>query len=751
MRFYYCLLVLLFCSTVAYSGTDIYFENFDDYQSGVTINGVESWAVVSGDSSDAITQSSVTSTGEGNALELSGAETIVGVSRGAEYGDVSPCWLEFIVKPGLGSQAASVPSGKICAINFDYTGKIYVSDGTSWADTGKTFTSDEWYKVTLKIGFSTHTYDVYIESLTAPKVEFTADAESLAFIDPTISSLSQVGFEGAYSTSRTDDTYIDDLLIHFVSRLQIITASQIITENQTSTPITVQLQDAYSSPQTAWCDITLELQTSSEKGEFSADKDMWSSVSQIVIPEGANSVTFYYKDSKVGKPTISIREYPDRGWEDALQQEEVITKSTYFDVSVVTPQVAGAYFSLIITAKDETGKTNEFYDGEIELFVNYVTPGIGTMGIIPGNASGFRGGVLELNAMYADCGVVQIVARDSDEPSNVGTSGEVVFMPASFTVTVDSKQVVNRAFVLTVSSLNAFEKITPNYQGPATVKAVLVSPEGAGVGTVMPASLSAADFSAGTSTVNATYNYWGKIKIEVSDTTYPIKSGTSEQIKFNPAGLLLEVKAPSAKRDFFYVGESIEISVSALDALEAVVPNYLANIDFSSTVGLGLPLKYQFLASDAGKHSFMVSVDSAGNYTVYVEDKDSDLKSDRVKIEVKEVILEVVSTVAPVGTAEVTIRLVDEEGNVISGENSLDALIGLSEENDDSSASSSATRVPVTFNNGIAKVLIINTEAEVVTIFPSSKYDFKIKIGTVTFGRFTKTGIGALMWREIKD
>lgn len=747
----YCLLFLLFCGTTVFANPDTYFENFDDYRSGVTINGVQSWVVGTGDTSDAVTQSGVTAAGGGNALELTGTETVVGVSRGAAYGDVSPCWIELVVKPGLGNQAASVPSGKICAVNFDYTGKIYVSDGASWTDTGKTFSSDEWYKVILKINFSTHTYDVYIESLVAPKIEFTAEAQNLAFIDNTINSISEVGFEGAYSTSRADDTFIDDLLVHFVDRLQIITASQTITENQTSTPITVGLQDAYSSPQTAWRDIALELKTSSEKGEFSADKDAWISVNQIVIPEGAQSVAFYYKDSKVGKPMINVKEYPDRGWEEALQQEEVIAQSTYFDVSINTPQVAGEYFSLVITAKDETGQTDEFYGGEIELFLNYITPGIGTMGIIPGNASGFKNGVLELNMMYADCGVIEIVVRDTDEPSDTGTSGEVVFMPASFTVSAVSPQVVNKPFTLTVSSLNAFGQGTPNYYGTASVKAVLVSPEGAAVGTITPTSLGAADFTAGIASVSASYNYWGNIKVEVYDAAHPIKSGASGQIQFNPAELLLEVKAPSATRDFFYVGETIEISVSALDTLEVVIPNYLGNIDVSSTTGMGLPSKYQFVASDTGKHIFAVSVDSGGTYSVYAEDRDSGLKSDRVKFEVKEVILEVVSTVSPVGTTEIIIRLVDEDGNLISGESSLDTLISLSEENDDSSASSSATSVPVTFQNGIAKILISNSEAEVVTISPSSKYDFKIKTGTVTFGRFTKTGIGTLMWREIKD
>ena len=59
--------------------------------------------------------------------------------------------------------------------------------------------------------------------------------------------------------------------------------------------------------------------------------------------------------------------------------------------------------------------------------------------------------------------------------------------------------------------------------------------------------------------------------------------------------------------------------------------------------------------------------------------------------------------------------------------------------------------MPITFNDGIAKVLVSNSQPEVVIISQKSLYDFKIKTGTITFGRITKTGIGTLMWREIKE
>jgi hypothetical protein len=121
------------------------------------------------------------------------------------------------------------------------------------------------------------------------------------------------------------------------------------------------------------------------------------------------------------------------------------------------------------------------------------------------------------------------------------------------------------------------------------------------------------------------------------------------------------------------------------------------------------------------------------------------------EFEVKEARLDVISINAPVGTAEVTILLRDEAGNTISSENELTLTVELEEEYADNSSYSSASEQPVTFHQGVAKVLVSNSQAERVTISPSSTLDFKARKGSVTFGRTAKTGIGALMYREIKD
>ena len=54
------------------------------------------------------------------------------------------------------------------------------------------------------------------------------------------------------------------------------------------------------------------------------------------------------------------------------------------------------------------------------------------MNITPQTASGFEEGILELSAVYLDCGIIEIEVTDIGDISKIGSSGPVLFLPASF-------------------------------------------------------------------------------------------------------------------------------------------------------------------------------------------------------------------------------------------------------------------------------------------------------------------------------
>jgi len=748
---------VLWINTPAMAILDTHYEDFDDREDGASISGVGNWIVEQGEPATAITQHAVTQEGTGKSLELTGAETAVNVTYDESFERISPTWIEFTVRPGDGNQTPSIPENTIAAVTFDPAGKIYASDGDDWIDTGETYTSDEWYRVMLKVDFSAHLYDVYITEAESQELAFSADRVDLAFADPTISSVSQLNFGGAYnSISATDDTYIDNFVVHFIDRLEFSTASQILTKDQPSGPITVQLQNASGEPQTAWQDFTLELQSSSSTGEFSLDKDAWAPISQITVTENAQQSTFYYKDSGSGNPIITLNEYPARGWTDALQQQKVISEVAGFDIAVETPQVAGKDFKLTITAKDDEGDINIDYSGEIELTAVYMIPNTGMRLLNPFIASGFSEGILLLDCNYADCGAIQISVTDRNDISKTGSSGTIIFVPESIEISCNTPQVVGKNFPVGITAYTAEKdekgnnKIALNYVGPVTLESVAVSPPTVADGSIAPSLIGTEHFEDGEGGRDVKFDRWGTIKIKASDQGNPTITVTSGDISFRPDGLAIDVIEPSSERSFFYVGEDIEVVIEVVDADDEPIKNYLGSVSVYSTIGLGIPEAYEFVAADEGRHAFIFGADTAGIFKVMAQEVESGMSVESPSIIVKKVYLEVVDTESPLGTAEITVQLVDEEGNLIISESDLTLTVDLEEENSNLSAVCGAILKPVTFNNGIARILIANTEAEYVTVIPKARYNFDVRKGTVKFGKISKKGIGVLMWRELK-
>ncbi|OGW83376.1 MAG: hypothetical protein A3C47_03325 [Omnitrophica bacterium RIFCSPHIGHO2_02_FULL_51_18] len=730
---------------------DMFQETFDARQDGVTIDGIDSWQVAVGSPSNAIAKSNVTFSGEGKSLKIVNAAVPVKVNRSASYGGLTPTWIEMVVRPGLGNQASAPPTGGVGAVCFDTSGNILAADGTAWIQTGKTFDPGTWYRVLLRVDFTGHVYGIYISPASTPKIPFVPDKDNLRFIDPSVNSINKLGFDGVYAVSQTGDTYVDEITVHFVQRLAFITAAQNLVKNVASNSITLQIQNADAEPQTAWENLSVDLRSSSEGGQFSLDKNDWNPVTQVIIPKDAQQAIFYYKDSGEGKPVITAQETPDRGWDDASQQLNVAGEGQFFEISAISPQVAGVPFSVQIIAKDAEGNPDRFYGGAVNLSVKYTEPAAGSRQISPTHAAGFAEGILDLPVSYSDCGSIQIMAEDQSDSTKKGISGQIEFVPAQFSVEPQAlQQVVSRPFSVLFAALDAGGNVTPNYKGPATLQRIAVSPANTS-GALVPAQLEAAAFEGGQASVDVSYDRWGSIRMEVQDASKPTQKGESGDISFGPSALSVKVIAPPSGRDFYYTGESIEAVISVNDANKQPIRNFQGAVELISTPALDIPSAYSFAEPDAGQKSILFSAQSAGNYVLKTSSAAYSLAAESEPFPVKQATIEVISGAAPIGTTEVQIQLVDEKGKRIISENSLIIQIFFEESDPNNSVFLSSPGKPILFRNGLARLVIGDTEAETVTIAPSAGAGFKIKAGTVTFGRVGKSGIGALMLLESKD
>ena len=745
------ILVGFFLSFPAQAVADTYRQTFDSLEADASVNGADFWSVAVGSANDAVVESGDTSTGSGKALRLAGALTPPNVSRQADYGSLSPTWIEYIVKPGIGAAPRDIPTTGIAAVNFSPTGSIMASDGSTWVNLGKTFTGSDWVRVILKVDFSSHLYDIYTEPASAPRSPFSPDKQHLHFIDPAISSLSQVGVAGAYNVKSPADSRVDEVLVHFIDKIAIISSPQSFVKGYASGMITVQLQSANSEPQTAWKDISLELQSSTQTGEFSLDKDIWAPISAVTLPEGAQQVSFFFKDTQEGRPTVTVNEFPDRGWTDALQEQKVVNEGEYFGVATTTPQVAGVPFVVQITAKDGQGGTDTSYTGSVNVFAQYVSPVTGTKFIVPDAAEGFVLGVKEVTLAYPDAGTVKIAVRDQTQSQKIGYSGDIIFKPHSFDVSAAAVQVVGKNFPLTVKALEAEGEVTPNYLGPADLEIVPVNPGSTAGGALHPSELTEGAFQKGLFTLNTAYNRWGTIRVKVSDHEFSEQKGVSNDIQFNPKSITINVKQPGETRRFFYVSENVQITVSALGEDGLPIENFQGTLSLTPTPAFDVPSQYTFTAQDKGQKVFVVPAGSPGKYDLKARDVENNLSAESEKFEVEDATIRVSSTSAPVGSTQVEIQLLDSTGKRIKDENEMTLTILFEEENENGSVFFSDIGKPMVFKKGIAKVVIGNTEAETVEISARSKYGLRSINGRVVFGRAGGGGVGALMLRETKD
>jgi len=633
-------------------------------------------------------------------------------------------------------------------VSFDLGGELLVADGTQWVSTGKNFRTDTWYEATLRLDFTNHTYDVFFRPFSAREEPLVSVKTELKFIDPSKNSWTTFRLGGGFSTTQSADSHLDDVRIHYIEGLRFLTPAYTLLPDQPAGPITVQLQDSLRGPQRATEDILLELRSSSPGGKFSLQREPWADIASVLMPKDSTSVSFYYKDNRVGRPLLSVDEFPDRGWTLGLQEQKVIAQEAHLEVLATSPQIAGVPFAVTITARDEDGNLDDGYAGEILLQAAYVSPDTGTLSLFPIEASGFANGKLQLTLTYPDAGSIRIVASDKSDSRRTGASGQILFTPAKFQVEADATQVVSRPFPLTVTALNQSGAVTPNYQGSVNLGVAAIQPA-TGTGEILPAGISAETFKEGRATLEGTYPRWGTILLTAADATAPEVKGQTQQLKFHPASIEVVVSAPPAPRNFFYTGEGFTITISTKGADNLPIANYLGKVDLAASSALSLPANYSFISGDGGVHSFNLFVDSAGRHSLQATDSESRLASPTVTVEIKQALIKVVDTSGPVGGAtEVEILLVDEKGNIIE-DSTTNLNVKLKESNPNHSVSSTVLSQPIRLSQGRAKFLLADTEEESVEVDPSSVFGIKVQKGTVRFGRFATRGVGVLFWKEI--
>jgi hypothetical protein len=550
-----------------------------------------------------------------------------------------------------------------------------------------------------------------------------------------------------------------------ISKIAFTTAAQTIIQDQVSSLMAIEIQDANGSAVTVLTDTTINLTSSSAGGSFSLNSSPWQSITSVTISGGSSSASFYYKDSNVGTPTITAAESPSVGWTDATQTVTVNSAVNSFSVSASSPQIAGSNFTLTITALDQNGNTATQFSGTVNITANYVSPSTGTGTLSVTSASSFTNGVATItNETFSDCGTITITATKSDDSSKTGTSSNIVFVPYDFTLVASSldtdasgsnyaRHTVAKAFTLTVTARNASAATCPNYKGTANLTINYTSPSTSQSGSLGTSSLTSTYWTNGIASLTSqTYNKWGTITITATDSTLTTRTGTSSNIIFIPKDFSIALSSPPASRTYYYTNEAFSATVTARDYNASTVSNYAGTITFTGS-GLTMPSDYTFTAADSGAHKFTgINGSSETQTTISVKDTTyTSITGTSSTITLKAGTIKVISNSGPVGSISVQVKILDSSGSVLTEDDSTTFTVTITEfMKDNNSCTSTATSTAATVTDGIATITIKDTEPETVTVTPSATPTMTATAGTVRFGTVSGSGVGIQLWREIR-
>jgi hypothetical protein len=191
--------------------------------------------------------------------------------------------------------------------------------------------------------------------------------------------------------SGTSNAFIVSVFVEI--SMSFITTPQTITAGNLSELYTVQTQDDTGNPYNVIEDAIINLTSSSANGIFYSDAEGLVTITQITILANESSVSFYYKDTVSGSPTITVSESPSQGWTPASQIQTVnAAELDHFVFTNIANQNANIPFSLTITARDIYENTVVLYTGTNTLStsagtINPVSTGAFTNGVWTGNVT----------------------------------------------------------------------------------------------------------------------------------------------------------------------------------------------------------------------------------------------------------------------------------------------------------------------------------------------------------------------------
>jgi len=273
--------------------------------------------------------------------------------------------------------------------------------------------------------------------------------------------------------------------------------------------------------------------------------------------------------------------------------------ATHFNVAAPANVTSGVAFNVTVTALDASNATVPSYTGT----VHFTSSSAGTL---PADYTFVAGdnGAHTFSVTLTSNGAQSITATDGGITGSANTT--VAPPPAThFSVTAPANTTSGTPFNVTVTALDASNAVVTSYTGT-----VHFTSSSAGS---LPADYTFVGGDAGTHTFSVTLTSNGAQSITATDGGI---TGSANTTVAPPPATHFSVTAPANTTS----GVAFNLTVTALDASNAVVPSYTGTVHFTSSSAGSLPADYTFVGGDAGTHTFSVTLTSTGAQSITATD-----------------------------------------------------------------------------------------------------------------------------------
>jgi hypothetical protein len=258
-------------------------------------------------------------------------------------------------------------------------------------------------------------------------------------------------------------------------------------------PLTVQAQDEFGNPQTVTSNQQIDLISTSGGGSFSLlGGGSFSPVTSVTMSTGTNSVTFYYRDTLAGAPTITANAN-GQSWTNA-QQQQTVDPGAPVALRVLpsdTTMTAGDFVRLTISAVDAYGNPTPVSNtrtvslssapsGAFYTTSNHTAP-ITSTTIAVGTASK-QVDYLNTNANGGAAHTIIVFTSDAFSPSLLGSTG-VTVTHATISTAVSTVAATSPVTANGVANSSVTVTVLDAYGNPISGVAVDLTVDGSAVET----------------------------------------------------------------------------------------------------------------------------------------------------------------------------------------------------------------------------------------------------------------------------